>query len=1058
MKPLTILLFTLFPLFLIAQDIQEELTDQAYLIEINNKTTNETLKTAQYIRDLGGQVPFTSASKYFIARLPENLAQKLINHPNILSISHSKKPFRTNSRTDKVMIDYFNNIMDSGITNEVPINDKQLLQDSSSEWTGEGDGIAANTTGSSNKSLVYTGSNCDDQANSERLSGVVNLSLFYVESDGTVDNNLYTWTDDAINNVSQQILNSCAIWSYTASLYDVSLSFNIEEYAQSPIVEQPYEPVLRSSNDDHLWINEIMNKLGYGEGDTRSRVSQLNYDRRVTNDTDWAFSTFVAYNSADNAKFSNGRSAYAYVGGPYTQLLYKNGGWSTSSFFRVFGHETAHIFHAFDEYSAASISNCSRSFNGIKNSNYQGSTCNGTQSCVMIDNSFSGSGATTRWNLCNESIVHLGWADIAQKPVLIFPADGEEFTDNEVTFEWDENNANQEIDTHLKIRNLDSEEIICQQFNTVDHGATMDLAAGHYTWTVVNGNSSSTQGYAQVEAPNRSFSIVENDLFITQAQVNPIEIINEFTVTSTISYVGTGGSDYKSKMAYYLSANNEFDEADIFLGESESTISAAYPDQQISGQLMIPLNTIPGNYYILLKADHENVVEEINESNNLTAVEVSFPPYLKLSVTEITIPSQEGTATFEITTNISDVKLSDNEDWLTIEDNADNILVVYDSNTSLITRTAIITITADGIESQTVSINQEAADPFLTLASESESLPPEEGLIIIQVNTNLPEFSVSTTANWITHSQTDSEFTINYQANPVITERTAIVEIGGEGVVSQPFHITQAAATPFLAVTPENPTVSAESGGVELTITTNLPIYSYSSDQSWISINADENVLTINYEPNLIIEERVATITFTGEGIDDQTIIITQEAALPFLTISPSSQTVEAQQGSTGFMIDTNLPEFSPVSDADWVTLSQNSSELRVTYTENLQTTDRTSTITLSSPPIDPQEVTLVQKGKIVLGIRGINSEKGITIYPNPTNGRILKIADLEAATIRVIVSDISGKLITKIDNLKVKDGVIQLLLPALKNGAYMLAIFGADMEFIQVKRLIYVK
>ncbi|MCW3104191.1 MAG: hypothetical protein JWO09_2631 [Bacteroidetes bacterium] len=80
---------------------------------------------------------------------------------------------------------------------------------------------------------------------------------------------------------------------------------------------------------------------------------------------------------------------------------------------------------------------------------------------------------------------------------------------------------------------------------------------------------------------------------------------NTGTITAPASFTG-----------FYLSADSVYSNDDLFLGDdlySHVLPGAANYDDVL---LNIPLSVTPGNYYLLLKADHTNLIAETDEGNN----------------------------------------------------------------------------------------------------------------------------------------------------------------------------------------------------------------------------------------------------------------------------------------------------------------------------------------------------------------------------------------------------------------------------------------------------------
>jgi len=227
--------------------------------------------------------------------------------------------------------------------------------------------------------------------NSDSMIGTVACCLFFVESDGSINSDQYTWTQAASDLTYNQCLTGLSWWASNAQTRGISLSFTLSYYA-SPDTDQGYEPIVHSSSDDGLWINAIMSNLGYTIGSKFTRVDAFNTDLNNQAGTDWAYSVFIAYNPTGEGaaeRFTDDRFAYAYLGGPYTQFLYKNNGWSVNDIWRTLAHESGHIFWACDEYYQEGYGGCTSCdpcnfYRPILNGNCEHQSCNPDNSVPCI--------------------------------------------------------------------------------------------------------------------------------------------------------------------------------------------------------------------------------------------------------------------------------------------------------------------------------------------------------------------------------------------------------------------------------------------------------------------------------------------------------------------------------------------------------------------------------------------------------------------------------------------------------------------------------------------------
>lgn len=245
--------------------------------------------------------------------------------------------------------------------------------------------------------------------NSDNMTGTVAVELIFVESNGTIDPNSYTWTGADENNVIAKTASGLAWWAARASERGQTVSFAIySKTSADPNVQQGYEPILHPSVDAPLWVNAIMGKLGFSAGDHLARVTAFNTSLRGLYGTNRAYTAFVCYNPTGATAFTDGYSAWAYLGGPYTNLLQRSFSWP---FDQVFTHETGHIFSACDEYYQAGYGgcmSCGLCSHGVNNSNCE--YCNpASVSCMMKANT---------WDLCSFTPGQLGWGTVYGRPAL----------------------------------------------------------------------------------------------------------------------------------------------------------------------------------------------------------------------------------------------------------------------------------------------------------------------------------------------------------------------------------------------------------------------------------------------------------------------------------------------------------------------------------------------------------------------------------------------------------------------------------------------------------------
>jgi hypothetical protein len=237
--------------------------------------------------------------------------------------------------------------------------------------------------------------------NSDDMVGTVTVTLFFVESDGSIDPNTYTWGTTQLNNTVSSAISGLSWWVSKAATYGKTVSFTVYYFPGTDVRCQiGYEPVLHASSDVPNWVSEIMASFGYSSGSHYDRVMAYNTWARSHYGTNWAFSSFIEYNPPPaGTAFTDGYAAWAYLGGPYSNLLYRSFTWPFNT---VYSHESGHIFKACDEYFQSGYGgcmSCGTCSHGINNGNCE--YCNPQAvACMMRGNDDA---------LCAYTPGHLGW-------------------------------------------------------------------------------------------------------------------------------------------------------------------------------------------------------------------------------------------------------------------------------------------------------------------------------------------------------------------------------------------------------------------------------------------------------------------------------------------------------------------------------------------------------------------------------------------------------------------------------------------------------------------------
>lgn len=209
-----------------------------------------------------------------------------------------------------------------------------------------------------------------------------------------------------------------------------------------------------------------------------------------------------------------------------------------------------------------------------------------------------------------------------------------------------------------------------------------------------------------------------------------------------------------------------------------------------------------------------------------------------------------------------------------------------------------------------------------------------------------------------------------------------------------------------------NTTFSSGSDYTYAYISSNI-CWNISVDKDWIkpntySGNNGGNGKTVNsslsfsFSANPTIYARTATITINGDGVLARTITVNQQGATPAIHISTSSIILsESVSNSAYILIGANV-NWKTNIDADWLTADKtqgpptigNYDVITIVATPNTTEMDKNATITFIGDENVVKKVTVKQLKKDLSAVGNL-SEKGIKIYPNPIQEKLIIETDL---------------------------------------------------------------
>jgi endonuclease I len=177
--------------------------------------------------------------------------------------------------------------------------------------------------------------------------------------------------------------------------------------------------------------------------------------------------------------------------------------------------------------------------------------------------------------------------------------------------------------------------------------------------------------------------------------------------------------------------------------------------------------------------------------------------------------------------------------------------------------------------------------------------------------------------------------------------------------------LTFTTTSPTLSVTPSNQNVATAAGSTSFTVTSNSS-WSVNSSQSWCTVTpsgSGNGTITANYTQNTTVVQRVANVTVTVAGLSPVVVTVTQAAAPPALSVTPSNQGVTAAAGSTSFSVISNT-DWTVSSSQSWCTVTPSGSgngTITANYTQNTTVVQRVANVTVTVTGLPQVVVTVTQ-------------------------------------------------------------------------------------------------
>lgn len=340
-------------------------------------------------------------------------------------------------------------------------------------------------------------------------------------------------------------------------------------------------------------------------------------------------------------------------------------------------------------------------------------------------------------------------------------------------------------------------------------------------------------------------------------------------------------------------------------------------------------------------------------------------PTLSVSTTTVGVAKTiNSTANLTVNSNSTWIASCD-KSWLTITQgatgNATLAITVTETNPTIRTRTATITIKASGLSDKIITVTQAIGDANLLVSGNTASVSKQANsntTVSIVSNTTWTATSNQSWLSVISGATGNATLALQTSANPLSVTRIAIITLKAPGVTDKTITVTQDAGDPTLSFGVNSVTISKSEGSlgyVNVISNTNWSAY---SDQNWLQVTSGSfgnGTITLTATLNPTISTRTAIVTVKVAGLTDKTFSVIQEAGVPVLSVSENSVVINsATNNSTTVKISTNST-WTATTSQSWLILN----------------TDLDGSLSISAP-----ETSVARIGKVTITVPGIADTK----------------------------------------------------------------------------------
>jgi hypothetical protein len=438
-----------------------------------------------------------------------------------------------------------------------------------------------------------------------------------------------------------------------------------------------------------------------------------------------------------------------------------------------------------------------------------------------------------------------------------------------------------------------------------------------------------------------------------------------------------------------------------------------------------------------------------------TCTKVFFLPYINVPADSLTSTCLASIAFFNISSN-TNWNITVDKSWLIsdITSGINNAMVTLSvmANTEMDDRSAIITISSEGVEPKRITLLQEGIpfQPQLFVSTDTIIIDGSDTTSNFEIFSNL-DWQIAIDQDWLQSAVTEGSDSaiigLTTTKNANINARVANITITVEGIEAGQILVIQQ-GTPFqpqLDVSTDTITIDASDTTSKFEIFSNLD-WNILVSQDWLGVSSlsgfGNSTVILTSSLNSSIHARTALISVSGEDTNAQNITIIQKGAAGFLNIPDTSLTLSANADST-YTIDiiSNIT-WTVMSNQDWLSVNipsgSGNAQLTVFVQPNASSNSRTANLTFSGPGVSEQIIHVVQNEGLTELSSNMNST--VKVFPNPAKDFIIiENEDSSSEIDELSLIDLQGRVVMTKNALIFNTCKVEL--QSLKSGTYILQL-----------------